>query len=413
MLNKKSVFFSITDVVLVYSPLVVSFWFIFNYPDAKHFWSKVTLISCAYLFLFRFNDWRYEVASKKLTLLILISSSAYFFFMQFCNYGNSDLPRTLLYVSLYFLVLPSSLIRLTVLKYILVVGALLSGLVSIYEVYVLGVERAGHYVLNPIPVSFNSGLLLILNVWIAFKSYRKAKLLSVLSVLAVLLTLVSVVLTETRASWLALLITLLIYIFHLVFNSTLKYKTLFLFIGYAMSISVLWNIPTVNVRVVEAYNQISEYKNNSYNSSTGIRIKLWEAGLDISQKSTLIGLSREEVQHIVNERIVSGEYPDFLKSFLIHPNPNFHNQYIQMLVTSGVLGLMFLMFMILSPVFLVIALGRSDLMLISTLVVVFSLVCLIFDSLFLYNHTLIQYGLVIILFYLLARLDNEKAKNSY
>lgn len=413
MLNKKSAFFSIADVVLVYSPLVVSFWGIFNYPDAKHLWSKVTLISCAYLFLFRFNDWLYEVESKKITLLILISSSAYFFFMQFCNYGNSDLPRALLYASLYFLVLPSSLIRLTVLKYILVVGAFFSGLVSIYEVYVLGVERAGHYVLNPIPVSFNSGLLLILNVWIVFKSYRKAKLLFVLSVLAVLLTLVSVVLTETRASWLALLITFLIYSFHLIFNSTLKYKILFLFIGYVMSISVLWNIPTVNVRVVEAYNQISEYKNNSYNSSTGIRIKLWEAGLDISQESTLIGLSKEEVQHVVNERIVSGEYPDFLSSFLIHPNPNFHNQYIQMLVTSGVLGLMFLMFMILSPVFLVIALGRSDLMLISTLVVVFSLVCLIFDSLFLYNHTLIQYGLVIILFYLLARLDNEKAKNSY
>ncbi|HGE6134640.1 TPA: O-antigen ligase family protein, partial [Vibrio cholerae] len=145
-----------------------------------------------------------------------------------------------------------------------------------------------------------------------------------------------------------------------------------------------------------------------YNSSTGIRIKLWQAGLDMAKQAPLLGLHRVDVQRISNAKIQEGEYPKFLRSFLIHPNPNFHNQYVQNLVNSGFIGLLFLIVFIFLPILVRIKTKKENTMLMSFSIIQFSLISLFFDSVFLYGHVVIFYCSIIMVLYYLSCGDYEK-----
>ncbi|TQQ46565.1 O-antigen ligase family protein, partial [Vibrio cholerae] len=332
----------------------------------------------------------------------------YLFFMQYYNGGSSSFPRTLCYVILYFIALPSRLVKPHVLKYILVFGALLSGLAGLYEFFILGNTRIGFHVLNPIPISFYFGLLLIFIVWLFSESYKKNNVLCFLSIVSGLLLFTCIILTETRASWMALFFVSLSCILYATFNSKFKNKRVYLSSVLAVIIAFGWSIPIVHNRIYSAYHQIEQYKNDKYNSSTGIRIKLWQAGLDMAKQAPLLGLHRVDVQRISNAKIQEGEYPKFLRSFLIHPNPNFHNQYVQNLVNSGFIGLLFLIAFIFLPILVSIKTKKENTMLMSFSIIQFSLISLFFDSVFLYSHVVIFYCSIIMVIYYLSCGDYEK-----
>ncbi|EGQ9189755.1 O-antigen ligase family protein, partial [Vibrio cholerae] len=140
----------ILDCIFAYLPFLVSFLLIFNIPDTKYIWSRAVICSIVYLSIFHFDDFSVEIKSKGYLVVPLLIFCLYFFFMQYYNDGNSNFPRILCYIVLYFIALPSRLIHIHVLKYMLVLGALLSSFVGLYEFFILGSARVGFYVLNPI-----------------------------------------------------------------------------------------------------------------------------------------------------------------------------------------------------------------------------------------------------------------------
>jgi len=170
---------------------------------------------------------------------------------------------------------------------------------------------------------------------------------------------------------------------------------------------VLWNIPIIKQRVSDAVNQVHNYENNYYKSSTGIRVKLWESGLLIASENISLGSNRSDVRSFSLLKIKEGTIPKYLRDFLIHPNPNFHNQYIQALVDSGLIGLTLILVFVLSPLLLLKAEEfYSKLMGVS--ISVFTAICLWFDSLFLYNHTVILYSLVFFIVFGVRRYEKEE-----
>ena len=78
-------------------------------------------------------------------------------------------------------------------------------------------------------------------------------------------------------------------------------------ITYCSLMFVLWNLPSVNSRVMDAYEQVKMYSDNRFNSSTGIRVKLWEAGLEISQESLVLGHSKRKIAQL-SERKIAQKY---------------------------------------------------------------------------------------------------------
>ncbi|WP_407047638.1 O-antigen ligase family protein, partial [Vibrio cholerae] len=110
--------------------------------------------------------------------------------------------------------------------------------------------------------------------WLSFESYKKNNILCGWSVVSSLLLFICIILTETRASWMALVIVCLSCVVYSIFNSNFKKKSIYLSSLLAVIIGFGWNIPIVHNRIYDAYYQIEQYKNDNYNSSTGIRIKL-------------------------------------------------------------------------------------------------------------------------------------------
>ncbi|MCG9753004.1 O-antigen ligase family protein, partial [Vibrio brasiliensis] len=159
------------------------------------------------------------------------------------------------------------------------------------------------------------------------------------------------------------------------------------------------SVPDVRDRVFDAWEQIEKYSDDNYQSSTGIRIKLWISGVDIFSERAFLGNSKEDVQSIVESRITTGVFPEFLKPFLVHPNPNFHNQFIQSLVDSGLVGLMLVCLLVSAPYLLVIKSNCIGLRLFGISISLFVVICLSFDSLFLYNQTVILFCALLIMMF--------------
>lgn len=70
-------------------------------------------------------------------------------------------------------------------------------------------------------------------------------------------------------------------------------------------------------------------------SSTGIRKILWRIGMSVSLDSPIYGYGLGDVQKQINYRLIDEGY----KNLIVFMNYNVHNQYIQILLSSGYLGL--------------------------------------------------------------------------
>ncbi|WP_445456279.1 O-antigen ligase family protein [Flavobacterium sp. HNIBRBA15423] len=117
---------------------------------------------------------------------------------------------------------------------------------------------------------------------------------------------------------------------------TLKSKKIFLivfgfiFLGFISSMFV----PEIRMR----YEEIFDKKKIIYNeeTSTGIRTILWKNSLELIQKKPLLGYGIGDSHDVLCKRI---EEKGFLK--IAKKKSNCHNQYLQFLLSIGIVGLFF------------------------------------------------------------------------
>ncbi|UPQ88100.1 O-antigen ligase family protein [Vibrio sinaloensis] len=400
----------ILEKLFLFSPIIITFSVIFNFHDSKFLISRAIFLVVLYCLIFHRKDLAQEFKRKSTFFVVGIIACLYFFFMQYFNEGNSDLPRSMLFVLIYFFVVPTRNFSNDSLFYLAWLGCVSSGVLALYEVYALGEIRVGYRTVNPIPFSYYSGLSMLVMVGSFISSLSKdidrVKLFFLLFALP--LVLCAVVLSQTRATYLSLAIISLVFLTHFILKYPTK-KNIFSVLAIVISVStLLWQVDDVRIRVVDAFEQVQNLSHDNYYSSTGMRVKLWEAGLKISQDSLVFGHSKSNISQYSSVLIAEGLAPSYLKQFLVHPNPNFHNQFIQTLVDSGLIGVFFISTFILLPT--VIASGRVTRlgMYIST----YTAICLWFDSMFLYNHTVILYAFVALILYSNAANDTGKGEVS-
>ncbi|ENM5731213.1 O-antigen ligase family protein [Vibrio mimicus] len=382
--------------LIIYSPFFVVFLIIFNVPDSKYFASRLILISALYCAVRFYPLWKTEFREKRTIIISAFLFCCYFYLMQLFNEGNSDFPRAILHSLIYFIFLPLERFRRNWFFYLLTMSSVSIGIGSFYQVYFLGVERAGLFSINPIPYSYFSGICMIFLSYIFIRKENKNLSTWLMFFFGFFLAFSSIILTQTRATLLAMLVVFIFSTLYSVIKSPSKIKFFSILIGYILLPLALWNIPMVEQRISDAVEQIHNYEHDDYSSSSGVRIKLWESGLDIASEHIIFGTDRSLVRSISSEKIANKKYPDYLSEFLIHPNANFHNQYIQALVDSGMFGLVFILIFIACPFFCVMKYKNYHTKLFGMSLVIFTGVCLWFDSLFLYNHTVILYSLIII-----------------
>jgi len=147
----------------------------------------------------------------------------------------------------------------------------------------------------------------------------------------------AIILSESRGIWPALILNALLAIVVLRDNfRPLSLKSVAYFSLAAAFIAVLFiwiAVPRFAI-ILEDYQMM---KAGNFQTSSGLRLLMWEAGIDAWKGSKLFGLGSGGVREIVSEKIPQGGFT------------HLHNQFITTMVEAGLLGLVALLTVIAVP----------------------------------------------------------------
>jgi O-antigen ligase len=338
--NKKN----LSEVILLL-PFAFSFALMIWFKGA----SKVLVITTIISLLCFFISFRRRLKSIMVSNLhqpfhILIWVFTLFIFVQSFLHGVSSREiRTLLCLSVIALYFPFRAIKPIYYQTIIVLGCITIFANSVYFSLIVGISRwAG--VINPIPYASIAGLLALLSIHVslATKSTKTKLLFGVFSILPV----ISLVLTESRGVWLAFACALLVLFLN---------KFRFTFRGVALLLILLSSVvfmlsgSFVEQRIEQTRYEFEQIQKGNMNTSIGLRIQMWQAAVKLADGNWLLGLGNEhfeKLELLYKQRKITKTLYDY------HP-PHYHNQFIDSVVKSGLIGLAFLLLLLMLPLYLV------------------------------------------------------------
>lgn len=275
---------------------------------------------------------------------ILIWVFTLFIFVQSFLHGVSSREiRTLLCLSVIALYFPFRAIKPIYYQIIIVFGCITIFANSVYFCLIVGTSRwAG--VINPIPYASIAGLLALLSIHAALSTKNtKTKLFfGGFSILPV----ISLVLTESRGVWLAFACALLV-LFLNKFRFTFKRVALLLIL--LSSVVFMLSGSFIDQRIEQTRYEFEQIQKGNMNTSTGLRLQMWQAAVKLADGNWLLGLGNEhfeKLELLYKQRKISKTLYDY------HP-PHYHNQFIDSVVKSGLIGLAFLLLLLILPLYLV------------------------------------------------------------
>lgn len=149
----------------------------------------------------------------------------------------------------------------------------------------------------------------------------------------------AVLLLSSRTTILACFILVFIKIVWLKLFSVKK-LIFILFSIFLISSVLTLSVPTLRVRIINLNENISSYSGLSF------RVKVWKNVIEIYKDSPVYGFGPKKSQDVLLKHY---HEINFRRAFL--KNFNAHNQYLQTLLDTGLLGLTILVFLLISPFF--------------------------------------------------------------
>lgn len=285
---------------------------------------------------------------KALFWVFALYAVAMFGFVYLDGWHTRELDRP----SRFILVLPVLLLLLRSagkvqwLWFGTVVGAIAAFVLAVYERKVLGFNRA-HGSEHPIMFG-NIGMLLGLMSFVSATYFfaNKRRIWMMLAILGGLCGIGASVLSASRGGWVALP---LIGFFLLWQSRFLLGKKLVwgVCIMSMLSVTVAVIVPQTGIkdRVGQAINDVVRYDEGvDKDSSVGLRFEMWKAALSMFKESPFVGVgeygSVEVKEYLIDEGAVSAKV-------LTHSHA--HNEFINALGLTGIIGFAFLMAVYLIP----------------------------------------------------------------
>jgi len=239
-------------------------------------------------------------------------------------------------------------------------GGLASGAIAAcgwasWQFFVQGLGRAGGHT-NAIQfgnIALLMGMLCLAGVgwvWMNFRDERHSRLWAGMWTAALLLGfacgLLASLLSGSRGGWVNLPFVLLLVLFS--YRRCLPRHVLgglVLLLAAAIAwVSVAPNNP-VQERVQSARNEASDYfQKNVVNTSVGLRLEMWKAGLLAVQDAPLLGHGQQGLWRYVSERVEQGEIDKGVLAF-----GHLHNDYLDIAGRRGLIGFGVLLALYLLP----------------------------------------------------------------
>ncbi|MEZ8648447.1 O-antigen ligase family protein [Vibrio splendidus] len=286
-----------------------------------------------------------------LSLLCLYTTFSYYY-----HGASSREMRALVGSTLFLMFFPYQVLTQRVIQWIILVGSFTVCINSIYFNLYMGIERDAGYI-NPIPYATVCALISIIAFSLLLDSSPlKSK---ILLLVAFLLSLPPIILSETRGIWLAFTLSVItIIVAKCIKNPPSKKYILFTFIFTAILAST--GAFLFKDKIYERYNQtiyeVKKIQSDDYSTSVGLRLQMWMLAPELIKQKPILGHGQEQ-RDILKDKL---EHSEISRSLYHYASAHFHNQFLDKMVKSGVLGVMFLISLLLYPLVMIKKLPPSD-----------------------------------------------------
>ncbi|AEF53570.1 O-antigen ligase family protein [Marinomonas posidonica] len=271
-----------------------------------------------------------------------------FFFVYLDGFHIRELDRP----SRFILVLPIALLLMRLngprewMFYGVVIGAISAAILGVYERMYLGLGRA-HGNEHPIMFGNIAMMLGMLSFVCALYFYSKKSIVwTVLSSLGCVCGVAASVMSASRGGWVALPLVGLF----LLWNSRFllgKKRLLKIALSILVAFFTVYFVPQTGVegRINQALNDITRYDQGiDKNSSVGLRFEMWKGAIKMFEASPMVGVgeygSYSFKQGLIRDGVVSEKVLMFSHA---------HNEYLNSLGLTGILGFIALMLVYLVP----------------------------------------------------------------
>lgn len=282
---------------------------------------------------------------KNTLLWVVIAMAMYLSIQDIFQGGSAGQVRAFICASLLLLFTPFSLLNQRVLFVIAFIGAFSIAINTSYYAFFLGQNRwAGP--LNPIPYATISAVATIISVHFLFAAQNNIH--RFISLTSLLLALIGVAYSMTRGIWLALIVAIVLMLLIRIFSHQNKKQRMTKYLSVFVIISALL-IAAFHNSIMQRFNATKyEYQNIStgnLDTSIGMRFQMWDAAGKIIPLSPWFGVGRQHT-NILDDLNKQGLVSDTLNNY---KTQHYHNQYIDMFVKYGVIGLLLTLMLFIVP----------------------------------------------------------------
>ncbi|WP_232603737.1 O-antigen ligase family protein [Photobacterium carnosum] len=250
--------------------------------------------------------------------------------------------RSIAIITVLLCFLPFTLITNKTLSIIIFIATINSFIFVFWFSYINILDRSS-WPINAIPYSTYICFIAITSLILFFSA--KNNIIKYILLLCLCLNITTIIMTETRGALVALVPTLFSLIFyHSYKNKTIKRNALFSVIGLVIICGLSY--PIIEQRINQTTTDITSIKSGNTDTSIGLRLDFWKAGFHLIKESPIIGYGTnyfQQLDKLANEHII----PQYAAAYKpLH----FHNQFVDISVKCGLLGLLSLFALLIFPI---------------------------------------------------------------
>ncbi|MCG3759545.1 O-antigen ligase family protein [Vibrio cincinnatiensis] len=327
---------------LILSPYFFSFSFLMLLENSSKIVVPIIILSCIITLSSENNIIKVirENISSPLYCGLIIYTIYSIFSYYYHGFSSREL-RALICLTILFFTFPFYRIDISILKGLIYLGCSTVFINSIYHNVYLGEYRwAG--TMNPIPYATICASLFIACFSIFLCSNKNIE--RIISCVFLVFSATSILLTQSRGVWLAVFISIIALLTINIRHTKIERKYIAIIISSVIFTFFLMK-ESIEQRIDQTKQEILLISHGDLKSSIGLRLQMWLSVPDVIKDNYIIGIgdTHEKILKILYKE---GEISPSLHKF--SPS-HYHNQYLDRLVKMGILGLLMLIAILLSP----------------------------------------------------------------
>ncbi len=271
--------------------------------------------------------------------MIVFVMMVYSVFSYYYHGSSSRELRAIIGCFIFISILPRGIVSEVFVKLLVVMSSISAFVSTFYFSVYLQLSRDA-WPINAIPHGAMVASVAVFSLVFIFNSNKKSDY--IVFTLSFFMSVVAVMLNQSRGIWLALILSSVVVVAFNIRIKDIKIKHIMV-VFTLITLGLYMAYPKVKERLYQTKNEIIQIKSGDINTSLGIRFQLWKAASITALNHPVIGsgdLYHQDLKKLADEGYVSKQTAEYT---------HYHNQYLDKLVKSGVLGLVLLFCVILIP----------------------------------------------------------------